>query len=143
MNLDKCNDVEILLSRAYWNALRSWSVIDSFRSVAKAGLPSALQIIDQQNTDWASTTAIHSMFPEDDTVSMWKKYTEQCANSAQYSVDAASIVFGHSLMDEATLECSYVCQLPFLMWSVIIDISPTSAVRCPKINISALLQSYG
>lgn len=105
-------EAEILLSKSFWSFLKSWPVINDLRRVAKAGLPHASQVITKENSDWAQTDAIRKIFHGQDTESLWAAQTDACLNNFAYAIDAASLVFAHSVVDATVLD--YCCVIAYM-----------------------------
>jgi len=103
-------DAEALLSKSVWGLTESWSAIQSFRRVAKAGLPHASEVITQENLAHANSV-LRRLFPDNDVGSMAKAQTDRCLTDAQYAVDAASLVFAHSVTDAAAYDYCRVTAL--------------------------------
>lgn len=97
-------EAERLLSVAVWGTMKRWSMINSLLSVANAGYPHASDVIAQRNAEWAKQPTIKDIFPEDDTERLADEQTKRCLTDAQYAVDAAALVFAHSIVDSMTYE---------------------------------------
>ena len=94
-----------------------WSVLMSFRAVAKAGMPHARPFLARQYADvideWECTGVVSRVvigIKDSDGLSrvsqiLKKGLTEQAMSNAALALDAASIVFGHSVVDEAVSDC--------------------------------------
>jgi len=92
---------------------RGWAVIDSLRQVAFAGMPHATAVVDARNrllvADMVSSGQLEKfIIGVEDSEQLQKtadwlseKLTEQALKNASYSVDAASLVFAHTILDDA------------------------------------------
>jgi hypothetical protein len=107
---------EKVLSRIFNRWINRWGIIFSFREVAEAGLPYATRVISDTRARWARELVTD---PEWDKV-FWDKMrftdmggpevmaglmTKLAVENARQSVDAASIVFAHSILDDMALDC--------------------------------------
>jgi hypothetical protein len=93
--------------------IRGWSAIDSFRQVAIAGIPYATKIVEAQHESFvggltASGELSKFIIGIKDTPDLLKtahwlqeNLTKQAVENATTSVDAASIVFAHTILDDA------------------------------------------
>ncbi|MCL5102939.1 MAG: hypothetical protein M1133_02325 [Armatimonadetes bacterium] len=100
MSVYGLKDAEKIISKAYWNAIKQMAVIDSLRRIAGAGMPHACQVVAQENNDWVQS---HSEFYEKYGIAA-QVMTESCVERAQYAIDAASLVFAHSVLDEVVYQ---------------------------------------
>lgn len=92
---------------------KGWAVIDSLRNVALAGMPYAAKIVDTQHRSFVSDITssgelekhIIGIKDSEDLRRtadfLREKLTEQTLKNASYSVDAASLVFAHTVLDDA------------------------------------------
>lgn len=92
--------------------LNSWTVITSFRQVANAGLPVAQEVIALEH---AQVVEAMTLDPEYDRIfinknefldaggAKWLRegMTKQAIENAQAPIDAASLVFAHSVVDDS------------------------------------------
>jgi hypothetical protein len=90
-----------------------WATIDSLRNVAALGMPYAKKIVEVQHTSLVSDLAdagelekfIIGIKDADDLKKtadfVRDKLTEQMMKNASYSVDAASLVFAHTVLEDA------------------------------------------
>lgn len=100
---------EIVYTLTFKRMMTSWSVIDSFRQVGLAGMPHAERIVRAERAEWvqnlSSTGRLTGMFVEDMSSEDLEAYAATLTNvtmqQANYSVDAASLVFAHSVLDDA------------------------------------------
>jgi hypothetical protein len=93
--------------------IRGWSAIDSFRQVAIAGIPYATKIVETHHEFFVRDLATSGKLSEfiigiKDPSDLLKtarwlreSLTKQAVENATASVDAASIVFGHTILDDA------------------------------------------
>src|SRR5580704_9986572 len=89
-----------------------WAIIDSLRNVAKLGMPYAKKIVDIQHKSFVSDLSdsgqlekvIIGIKDADDLKKtadfLCEKLTEQTMRNASYSVDAASLVFAHTVLED-------------------------------------------
>lgn len=89
-----------------------WAIIDSLRNVAALGMPYAKKIVEVQHKSFVSELAdsgdlekfiigikdAHDLKKTSDFVR--EKLTEQTMKNASYSVDAASLVFAHTVLED-------------------------------------------
>jgi hypothetical protein len=92
---------------------RGWAAIDSLRQVAFAGMPHATAVVDARHRllvdDMVSSGQLERfIIGIEDSEQLQKtahwlseKLTEQALKNASYSVDAASLVFAHTILDDA------------------------------------------
>ncbi|HEX6803358.1 MAG TPA: hypothetical protein VF133_06725 [Terriglobales bacterium] len=97
---------------AFSRMTRGWAVVDSFRRIGFAGIPQATRIVAHEHTTFVADLAASGKLseiivgvrgPEDlEKTAIWlrEKLTEQAVKNASYSIDAASFVFAHSILDE-------------------------------------------
>lgn len=113
---------EDLFNETYYRCLDRWSVILSFRLVAEAGLPTATEIVSALNAYWVQQLISNSeyeriirdkkAFVESGAAArMVEISTAKSVENAQASVDAASVVFAHSVLDGAALDFCRVTAL--------------------------------
>lgn len=83
-------EAEGLLSLTYWMAKSRWKIIENLRRVAQAGLPLASRVIKEteQADLWHP-----QLFTSSDIRTALK------LNDAEYAVDAACLIFAHSIVD--------------------------------------------
>jgi hypothetical protein len=91
----------------------AWAAIDSLRQVAFAGMPHATAVVDARHrllvADMVSSGQLEKfIIGIEDSVQLQKtahwlseKLTEQALKNAEHSVDAASLVFAHTVLDDA------------------------------------------
>jgi hypothetical protein len=91
---------------------RGWSIIDSLRNVAALGMPYAKNIVEVQHKSFVSDLAdsgqlekfIIGIKDADDLKKtadfVREKLTEQTMKNASYSVDSASLVFAHTVLED-------------------------------------------
>ncbi len=89
-----------------------WAVINSLRSVSKAGMPYAAKIVEVEQTSLVSGLTVSGQLKEfiigivDDADLkktadfLVQKLNEQTLKNASYSVDAASLVFAHTVLED-------------------------------------------
>jgi hypothetical protein len=89
-----------------------WAIIDSLRNVAAVGMPYAKRIVDVQHKSVVSDLAdsghlekfIIGIKDADDLKKtadfVREKLTEQTMKNASYSVDSASLVFAHTVLED-------------------------------------------
>jgi hypothetical protein len=89
-----------------------WAIIDSLRNVAALGMPYAKKIVEVQHKSFVSELAdsgdlkklIIGIKEADDLKKtadfLREKLTEQTMKNASYSVDAASLVFAHTVLED-------------------------------------------
>lgn len=89
-----------------------WAIIDSLRNVATVGMPYARKIVEVQHKSFVSDLAdsgqlekfIIGIKDADDLKKtadfVREKLTEQTIKNASYSVDAASLVFAHTVLED-------------------------------------------
>jgi hypothetical protein len=89
-----------------------WAIIDSLRNVAALGMPFAMKLVDVQHKSLVSGLAdsghlerfIIGIKDADDLKKtadfLREKLTEQTMKNASYSVDAASLVFAHTVLED-------------------------------------------
>jgi hypothetical protein len=106
-------DANELFTRAFMRIMRGWSVIFSFRKVGFAGMPYAKAIVHREHRLFLDELMESGQFDrmiiriKDDADReraaklIHEKLTEMALQNAASSVDAASIVFAHSVLDEA------------------------------------------
>jgi hypothetical protein len=92
-------EAEKLLSRVFWNANDRWSTITHLRRVAATGLPHAEKVISEEDRNWSAEPFIQKMFEGQNLAALTKTKTATSLARARYSVDAASLVFAHSVLD--------------------------------------------
>ena len=97
---------------AFSRMTRGWAVIHSFRRIGLAGIPYAAEIVAQEDTSFVADLAnsgklsklIIGIRNSDDLqrTASWvrKKITEIAVKNAACSIDAASFVFAHSVLDD-------------------------------------------
>jgi hypothetical protein len=90
----------------------SWAIINSLRNVAAQGMPYAKKIVELQHRSFVSDLADSGQLEEfilgiKDAEDLMKtaafvreKLTEQTMKNASYSVDAASLVFAHTALED-------------------------------------------
>jgi hypothetical protein len=90
-----------------------WAAIDSLRQVAFAGMPHATAVVDARHrllvADMVSSGQLEKfIIGIEDSVQLQKtahwlseKLTEQALKNAEHSVDAASLGFAHTVLDDA------------------------------------------
>ena len=89
-----------------------WAIIDSLRNVAALGMPYAKKIVDVQHKSFVSDLADSGQLEKliigiKDAGDLKKtadfvreRLTEQTMKNASYSVDAASLVFAHTVLED-------------------------------------------
>lgn len=96
----------------YKRFLKSWTVINSFREVAQAGLPWAEKVTSLRYSQYVESITTD---PEYDRIFVGKQkfldgggakwlhdgMTKQAIVNARASVDAASLIFAHSVIDDS------------------------------------------
>jgi len=103
-----------LFTYVYSRFTRGWAELSAFREVAEAGLPAAAPKIAQQKKEligklasqegWAKAIKDPTEFHERGGVDgMAIEMTDNAINSARSAVDAASLVFAHSIVDAAAV----------------------------------------
>ncbi len=109
---------EQVFNEAFFRTMASWGSILSFRTTVESGLPAAKQVIEQRNRAF-----IKDQLSREDSMIRRDKMTPDSAKmliatitdstiaQAQASVDAASIVFMHSVLDAAALDYCRVTAL--------------------------------
>jgi hypothetical protein len=112
METESQNTANTLFTIAFRRLMNGWSVIRSFRQVANAGLPYAREAVHQQNDALVKYLDFRRLFKRldnkqsdasgDDATRQWftKALTDQAISNAVWSIDAASLVFAHSVLDE-------------------------------------------
>lgn len=92
--------------------MRGWAVIDSFRRIGFAGIPHAAGVVAREHTSFVADLADSGKLGEiivgirdpDDLqkTGVWlsENLTEQAVKNAACSIDAASFVFAHSILDD-------------------------------------------
>jgi hypothetical protein len=89
-----------------------WAIIDSLRNVAALGMPFAIKLVEVQHKSFVSDLTgsgqlekfIIGIKDADDLKKtadfLREKLTEQTMKNAAYSVDAASLVFAHTVLED-------------------------------------------
>ena len=89
-----------------------WAVINSLRSVSRAGMPYAAKIVEVEQTSLVSDLTVSGQLKkfiigivDDDDLKktadfLSQKLTEQTLKNASSSVDAASLLFAHSVLED-------------------------------------------
>src|SRR2546425_311853 len=95
-----------------------WTTIQSFRLVAKAGVPAARAVLPGQNIrplqallDDPENARVFIGDPStrgESIALLAHTIAEQTIANAQASIDAASVVFAHSALDGAAYDCCVV-----------------------------------
>lgn len=105
-------NAETLFTNAFNRMVTGWAIIDSFRYVGRMGLPHARKVLQEQNAAYVARMAlagdldrlIIGIKNEEDRqkTAGWLHHqlTDQAMNNTEASMDCASIVFAHSLLDE-------------------------------------------
>ncbi len=93
--------------------MNGWAIIDSLRRVSYAGIPYAKQVVAAEDRSLVASLIssgnlekfIIGIKDEGDLQRtgdfLREKLTEQAIKNAAYSIDAASLVFAHTILDEA------------------------------------------
>ena len=105
--------VDEQFTKAFSRITRGWAVIGSLRKVALAGMPYAARVVDGQHKSLMADLTASGQLEKfiigiKDSQDLQKtadflreKLTEQTLKNASYSVDAASLVFAHTVLDDA------------------------------------------
>ena len=106
-------DPEQLLNHIFLRTGNTWGVITSLRTTMEAGLPTARAAIEASNADFMRrqlSGGQRSIFVDPSKVvadfahGMVRGMTDITLTQARSSMDAASLVFSHSLLDGAALD---------------------------------------
>jgi hypothetical protein len=114
---------EQLASELFFRSLSAWNRVYKFRYMAQLGLPHATAITDREHHQWAHEFAYSEeyakIFRVDRAELIEKGYfegfaatlTDQAVATYEASLDAACLIFAHSLLDSTVLEWCRVCSL--------------------------------
>ena len=123
---------EKLFTITFFAATSRWSGIYNFRTVAEAGLKHAALVISSKHRENAAEFLYSPEYakiwtkgkppPELSLDSMTAQMTEKSLYEFQASLDAASIVFAHSIIDNAAFEyCRIISLIAPYDWAQFIE----------------------
>jgi hypothetical protein len=116
---------EEVLSKTYVSFMKNWGLIQSLRHVAEIALPIAKEQLAQQNTALVDSMSKDPDFKKivvmkDGTEAEWSKevkmffgtgMTDTSIGNFTAAIDAASIVFAQSILDDCALSFLRVCAI--------------------------------
>ena len=116
-------------TRIFVRLNNGWANINAMREIAEAGVPLATEIVDARHksfvdslvSDGLMTKLIKGMVDGSDlsNTARWLRtsLTEQTLKNASCSVDAASLVFAHTVLDDAvTSFLEITCEVAVEFW---------------------------
>ena len=134
MSIEEMKEAEALFSRTTSVSWKGFSMIYTFRRVAALGLPAATEQVFKESINFA-----HELFhdPQHDKLfldkkgaleaiggieTMGKLMTEQNISQFQDAIDAASLIFAHSILDGVALEyCRTIALASPSSWEAFVD----------------------
>jgi len=108
-------------TRVFQRSMNAWNTLFTFRSMGQLGLPAAKEHIDAMNrqtvTDLATAEENAELFTVDRKVLIEsgyfddaaKRLTETAVNTFESSLDAASLIFAHSVLDGGIIDWLNIC----------------------------------
>ncbi|MGH8522370.1 MAG: hypothetical protein ACREU9_13325, partial [Gammaproteobacteria bacterium] len=113
---------EQLFTQIWERLTTQWSRIEIFRKVGRLGLPSAVPQIHRENVDFIRTLVSDpelskvlvdpaAYVRDGHAARAPDRMTQQALATFEASLDAAALVFAHSILDAALLDCCRVCSM--------------------------------
>lgn len=140
---------------AFTRMTRGWAVINSFRQIGFAGIPYATKIVAAEHAsvldDLAASGKLGDIIvgvagSEDlRSTATWlrEKLTEQSVKNAACSIDAASLVFAHSILDDGLSSFLQITsEVAPSFWERRLDEKKVSLARLRDQSLEKLLASF-
>ncbi|HEY3298505.1 MAG TPA: hypothetical protein VGK34_07610 [Armatimonadota bacterium] len=108
---DRKVQAERVLSKTFWSSLIRWDTIENFRKIGEIGLPFASDVIVDQNAIHFEMLASKGIINDVDVPELIDQRNKRCLNGAQSSIDAASLIFAHTILDGAAYDLGRVCMI--------------------------------
>ena len=111
-----------LFSHLFWDSIQRWGVIHSFRRVGLAGIPAASNRVERESRllarkfthspEWAHLFKDRARFRDEGGEAMAARtLVERALTDFHGALDAATIVFAHSILDDLALDACHVTML--------------------------------
>ncbi len=148
-------EAEDLFSEIYKRFLKNWSVIDSLRQfveiqrqIAEVALAELhLNVVDRMMTDpaykgiFVNVDGSDKPMDEDTKRVLQTAMTDLTITNAQTAIDAACLVFAHSVLDDCALSYCKVCALAAPKdWEIFIDSKTIKFEALREANFDVLRQ---
>lgn len=153
MTVKNPNEASKLLSRTWYASTTSFSQLTTFRRAAELGLPLVSAHVAQQMKDFAAelfTNDEHKDLFSDreaalaefgSTEAFAKPMAEQTLAGYQSSIDAASLVFAHSILDAVAFDyCRVVALASPEAWEDVVEKKTVSLSFLKNNNYASALQ---